>query len=170
MSTNEAIAVALPPKVYLDLLMHLRKKGDLRNADEVVVQAVRRWMAAQHGDDGMHGYQWGELFLADGTQLRGRYRGRPAAPKRCGQLAKRLGHAAFPSRQTQQIVSLLLSPAQCPAKKRAPEGALFPAVPRQNLKRTPAENLSAFRLPLSSLTILPKFSYSATSDTFSLSA
>lgn len=64
-----------PPKVYLDLMMHLRKKGDLRTADEVVVQAVRRWMAAQHGDDGTHGYQWGELFLADGTQLRVRYRG-----------------------------------------------------------------------------------------------
>lgn len=72
---NEAFSVELPSKVYLDLAFHLRKSGDLRNPSEVVVQAVRAWLASRAGKVTGLGYQWKELFLPDGTNLRMRYRG-----------------------------------------------------------------------------------------------
>jgi hypothetical protein len=78
--SNETIRVALPAKIYLDLSFHLRKQGDLRNPDEVVGLAVRQWMAnrsgmrAAGGNSG-RGYQWGELFLPEGAELKMCYRG-----------------------------------------------------------------------------------------------
>lgn len=77
--SNETIPVAVPAKVYLDLSFHMRKQGDLRSADEVVALAIRNWMAARSGmrgskDAGARGYQWQELFLPEGTELKMRYR------------------------------------------------------------------------------------------------
>jgi hypothetical protein len=78
--SNETIPVAVPSKVYLDLSFHLRKQGDLRSPDEVVALAVRHWMAnrsGMRGADGSsgRGYQWREVFLPEGTELKLRYRG-----------------------------------------------------------------------------------------------
>ena len=70
MRQNEAISVAVPAKVYLDLIMHLRKSGDLRGADEVVAFALRQWMAGQRPGGRAPGYQWQSLFLPEGTELR----------------------------------------------------------------------------------------------------
>jgi hypothetical protein len=72
---NEAVSVGLPTKVYLDLAFQLRKGGDLRSPEEVVLLAVRHWLAARVGKPDGLGYQWKELFLPDGTKLRMRYRG-----------------------------------------------------------------------------------------------
>jgi hypothetical protein len=75
---NETIPVAVPAKVYLDLSFQVRKNGDLRSLEEIVVLAIRNWMAARSGGaaaKGGRGYQWGELFLPEGTELKMRYRG-----------------------------------------------------------------------------------------------
>jgi hypothetical protein len=42
---NEAIAVGVPLKVYLDLAFKLRKRGDLRGPDRVVALAIKSWLA-----------------------------------------------------------------------------------------------------------------------------
>lgn len=72
--TNEAIAVPVPAEVYLDLAYQLRNNGDTRQPDDVVVLALKAWLGSRHGKPN-GGYQWKELFLADGTELRMRYRG-----------------------------------------------------------------------------------------------
>lgn len=72
---NEAIAVGVPTKVYLDLAFQLRKSGDLRSPDQVVPLAIKSWLAGRVGKAGGQGYQWKDLFLPDGTDLRMRYRG-----------------------------------------------------------------------------------------------
>ncbi len=72
---NEAIAVGIPSRVYLDLILQLRQYGDMRQPDEIVAVAINTWLAAQRSGPGGHGYQWRSLFLPDGTKLRMRYRG-----------------------------------------------------------------------------------------------
>jgi hypothetical protein len=72
---NEAIAAGVPTKVYLDLAFHLRKNGDLRSPDQVVALAIKAWLASRAGKLSGQGYQWKDLFLPDGTDLRMRYRG-----------------------------------------------------------------------------------------------
>jgi hypothetical protein len=91
--TNETIGVGVPTKVYLDLAYHLRKHGDMRSPDDIVALALRNWMAGGakrpgrpggsgdipagggSGASAGRGYQWKELFLPEGTQLRMRYHG-----------------------------------------------------------------------------------------------
>ncbi|GAB3432015.1 hypothetical protein NX773_13395 [Massilia solisilvae] len=73
---NETIPVQLPTQVYLDLAFHLRKHGDLRNPDEILPLALRQWMAgrsARQVGAGARGYQWQDVFLPEGTELRMRY-------------------------------------------------------------------------------------------------
>lgn len=72
---NEAVSVQVPTKVYLDLAFHLRKSGDQRNPDQVVAVAIRTWLSSCTGKTAGLGYQWKDLFLPDGTDLRMRYRG-----------------------------------------------------------------------------------------------
>lgn len=73
--TNEAFALAVPTRVYLDLAYQLRKSGDMRTPDEIVGLALKSWLAAHCGAPSGRGYQWKELFLPDGSDLRMRYRG-----------------------------------------------------------------------------------------------
>lgn len=72
---NEAFAVHLLPSTYMDLAYQLRKSGDLRSLNEIAALAIRGWLAARKGAPGGRGYQWKELFLPEGTELRLRYRG-----------------------------------------------------------------------------------------------
>ncbi len=71
---NEAISVQVPHQVYLDLAFKLRNMGDTRDPDEAVVAALKAWLAGRQ-QTLQGGYQWKELFLPDGTELRLRYRG-----------------------------------------------------------------------------------------------
>lgn len=79
--TNETIPVQVPTKVYLDLAYQLRRSCDLRTPDEVIGLAIPSWLSTRtvNGSGtttpGRCGYQWKELFLPDGTELRMRYRG-----------------------------------------------------------------------------------------------
>jgi hypothetical protein len=59
----------------MELATHLRQQGDRRTPDEIVVLAVRNWLAAQRPAARPRGYQWKELFLPEGTELRLRYMG-----------------------------------------------------------------------------------------------
>lgn len=72
---NEAISVELPAKVYFDLAYQLRKNGDMRSPDQVVALAIKTWLGTRAGKTCELGYQWKDLFLPDGTNLRMRYRG-----------------------------------------------------------------------------------------------
>ncbi|QGZ38139.1 hypothetical protein IP92_01573 [Pseudoduganella flava] len=71
---KEAIAVPLRINVYFDLMEQLRKLGDDRDPGEIVGVAVRHWLAA-NGCSRQRGYQWKELFLPDGAELRLRFQG-----------------------------------------------------------------------------------------------
>lgn len=77
MRQNEAIAVEVPHQVYLDLAFQLRNSDDTRGPGEVVVAALKAWLAHRQGKS-TGGFQWRELFLPDGTELRIRYRGEDA--------------------------------------------------------------------------------------------
>lgn len=71
---NEGIGVQVPLKVYLELAFRLRTAGDTRGPDEVVAFILKSWLGSEPGVTNA-GYQWKELFLPDGTELRMRYRG-----------------------------------------------------------------------------------------------
>ena len=71
---KEAIAVYLKAGTYVDLAMQLRRLGDHREPEEIIAVAVRYWLAAT-GHSRQRGYQWKELFLPEGSELRLRYRG-----------------------------------------------------------------------------------------------
>ncbi|MES2317315.1 MAG: hypothetical protein V4631_07430 [Pseudomonadota bacterium] len=73
--TNETFPVGLPTSLYLDLSFALRKCSDSRQPEEIVVLAVKTWLATQASKPNARGYQWKTLFLPDETDLRMRYRG-----------------------------------------------------------------------------------------------
>jgi hypothetical protein len=72
--SNEAIAVQVPLGVYLELAYRLRNSGDTREPDDVVVVALKAWLGNRQ-EKSIGGYQWKELFLPDGSELRMRFRG-----------------------------------------------------------------------------------------------
>ena len=70
---NEAFAVYLKPNIYIDLVMQLRNAGDNRNPEDIIPAAVRHWLGANRSIT-QRGYQWKELFLPHGTELRAHVR------------------------------------------------------------------------------------------------
>jgi len=67
--------VKVPPDLYVELLFQLRKYGDTRQPEELLPLAIKAWLASYLGNPCGRGYQWKELFLPHGTELRTRYRG-----------------------------------------------------------------------------------------------
>jgi hypothetical protein len=47
----------------------------MRTPDQIVGLAIKSWLATNCGVRSGRGYQWKQLFLPDGTDLRMRYRG-----------------------------------------------------------------------------------------------
>jgi hypothetical protein len=72
---NEAFAERVLGRIYIDLVYALRRTGDMRQPEEIVALAVKLWMAERLGNPEGKGYQWKDLFLPDGTDLRLRYKG-----------------------------------------------------------------------------------------------
>ena len=69
---NEAITVEVPPLLYLDLGACLRQTGDTRTPGDRVATALKAWLNPRMQRERI-GYQWKNLFLPDGTELRMRY-------------------------------------------------------------------------------------------------
>lgn len=61
--------------VYMELYFQMRKREDLRSQQEIILIALREWMAREYGQPTDRGYQWKELFLPHGTRLRILHRG-----------------------------------------------------------------------------------------------
>ena len=61
--------------IYTELYYQMRKREDHRTREEVVLIALKEWMARQYGQPTDRGYQWKELFLPHGTRLRISHRG-----------------------------------------------------------------------------------------------
>jgi hypothetical protein len=59
----------------MELTYQLRKRGDLRQIDEIAAIAIKEWLSRNFSRPAGTGYQWKDLFLPDGTSLRLRYRG-----------------------------------------------------------------------------------------------
>ncbi|MBB3120615.1 hypothetical protein [Pseudoduganella violacea] len=73
---NEAMVVSVNPKLYFELAVQLHKTGDGNRLDEVVSEALRDWLAARSGGrQSPRGYQWKDVYLPDGTELRLRHHG-----------------------------------------------------------------------------------------------
>jgi|SRR5471030_2298981 len=70
---NEAICVEVTSRLYLDLITQLSKSNDMRSPRDVVAIAIRTWLLAHLNRPSGRGYQWKELFLPAGTELRLRY-------------------------------------------------------------------------------------------------
>jgi hypothetical protein len=79
MTTN--LSVPIPTRQILELADFLRSNGDPRDPVEVVSLAVDYWMENASwkpellAESDARGYQWKNLFLPDGTQIRMQYRG-----------------------------------------------------------------------------------------------
>lgn len=79
METN--ISVTIPTKLFLELADFLRNNGDPRDPVEVVSLAVDYWIDNASWKPELlavsdaRGYQWKNLFLPDGTQIRMQYKG-----------------------------------------------------------------------------------------------
>jgi hypothetical protein len=107
--TNEAIAVQVPLGVYLELAYRLRNSGDTRGPDDVVVFALKAWLGNRQGkSDG--GYQWKELFLPDGSELRMRFRGAYYYARIDGDQLKYAGETVSPRGWTLMVTGTVRNP------------------------------------------------------------
>jgi hypothetical protein len=75
MRQNEAFAIGVNSRIYLDLMYQLRKHGDMRAPEDIVVIALKEWQERHLGHRAERGYQWKELLLPNGTKLRLRHHG-----------------------------------------------------------------------------------------------
>jgi hypothetical protein len=71
---NETVTVEVPTLLYLDLGAYLRRSGDTRTPGDLVAAALKNWLNYKAQKETL-GYQWKDVFLPDGTELRMRYRG-----------------------------------------------------------------------------------------------
>ena len=71
---NEAITVGVPTLLYLDIGAYLRRSGDTRTPGDLVAAALKCWLDSKVQKEKL-GYQWKNVFLPDGTELRMRYHG-----------------------------------------------------------------------------------------------
>jgi hypothetical protein len=70
-----AIASLVPPSLMGELTMHLRKSGSTMSPAQAATAAIRAWIKAQEQPAPAapaitRGYQWKNLFLPEGTELR----------------------------------------------------------------------------------------------------
>lgn len=79
---SSTVAIPVPTRQFLELAEFLKQEGDLRDPVEVVSQAIDYFIdkASWKQDDLLvtaqdRGYQWKNLFLPSGTQLRLSYKG-----------------------------------------------------------------------------------------------
>jgi hypothetical protein len=71
--------LTLPPATRLALSEHLRKTGASLSLEQASIAALDEWLAEKRSPDScpaaLRGYQWKELFLPDGTDVRMIYDG-----------------------------------------------------------------------------------------------
>ena len=54
--------MGVAPRLYIELALMLRRRGDLRQPDEIVTVAINDWLIAYTRGDEHHGYQWKSCF------------------------------------------------------------------------------------------------------------
>jgi hypothetical protein len=75
------ISVPMPTQLFLQLAEFLESKGDTRSPVTAILDAVDYWMLNADWKPELirestgHGYQWKNLFLPAGTEVRMQYRG-----------------------------------------------------------------------------------------------
>lgn len=79
---NTQISIPVATKQFLELVDFLKVKGDPRDPVDMVCIAIDYWMENASWkpelleESDSRGYQWKNLFLPTGTQLRMQYKGR----------------------------------------------------------------------------------------------
>lgn len=76
MSTNEAFTERILGPLSFELQFGLRRSNDCRQPEERIAILVRNWLQERQGTPFAKGYQWKDLFLPHGTELRLRHKGR----------------------------------------------------------------------------------------------
>jgi hypothetical protein len=77
------ISVPVQTAQFLELVAFLQSKNDPRDPVEVVASAIEYWLdnadwkpeLLAQVDSNVQGYQWKNLFLSNGTQIRMQYKG-----------------------------------------------------------------------------------------------
>lgn len=84
--SRKLISVQISSALFLELANYLQEYGDGRDPSEVVEAALSSWLAAVRGvqHEPLCGFQWKQLFLPEGTELRMTYRGCHATAKVVG--------------------------------------------------------------------------------------
>lgn len=75
------VSIPVPTTLFLDLAAFLKEKEDPRDPVEVVATAIDYWMDNADWKPELlvetttRGYQWKQLFLPEGTEIRMQYKG-----------------------------------------------------------------------------------------------
>ena len=75
------VAIPVPTDLFLELAGFLREKGDARDPVTAVADAIGYWLENADWKPDLlrqsvgRGYQWKNLFLPDGTEVRMQYKG-----------------------------------------------------------------------------------------------
>ena len=75
MRPEKTVSVQLRSRIYFELLDYLHSAGDQRPIEHIMCVALREWQAKGLATSSARGFQWKELFLPDGCELRMRYGG-----------------------------------------------------------------------------------------------
>ena len=74
MEIERQIPVQLSARLYFALSSRLTHTNDKRTVHEIASLAVKQWLGEIGEKNRLSGYQWGPLFLPDGSEVRLRYK------------------------------------------------------------------------------------------------
>ena len=78
---NTQISIPVPTELFMELINFLRENNDPRDPVHVVTNAIGYWMDNASwkpellAKTDLRGYQWKNLFMPSGTQIRMQYKG-----------------------------------------------------------------------------------------------
>jgi hypothetical protein len=105
---RKLVSVQISSELFLELANYLQEFGDERDPAEVVEGALASWLAVARGEtsagDGpAPGFQWKQLFLPEGTELKMQYRGHYAFAKVVGDAVQYDGRPMSPNQFAAEV-------------------------------------------------------------------
>lgn len=104
--SRKFVSVQISSGLFLELAKYLQEFGDERDPAEIVEAALNSWLSVARGESPeviVRGFQWKQLFLPEGTELKMNYRGTHAFAKVVGDAVVYGGRSTTPNRFVAEV-------------------------------------------------------------------
>jgi len=106
--SGKLVSVQISSALFMEVALYLQEYGDNRDPSEVVEDALEVWLQGAKGQvqqesAPVHGYQWKNLFLPEGTELKMENRGRLSYARVVGDVVVYNGQPTTPNKFAAEV-------------------------------------------------------------------